>query len=183
MFGAVGVVAAIVAVALAAGCPGSGPTSYALTVRGSESAGYTVEGKPPGELFRAAFGGVIQWDITNAAGNGESVRLRLGDWEQTTTPDCPVDFTIGGGPGSCEATLPNIPNAETRSIAAYAEADPGDDNNPYMFYIEVGRAPEGQMKKVDPELQIDDFRIRTLIAAIVSALSFFLAWFFRRRTG
>ena len=150
---------------------GGGPNVYPMRIVGNSSSGYTIlEGdKPLGEIFHVAFDGEIRWDFTNNTNPPEAVRFRLGDLEFEKT-NCPVNWA------GCEYPWPNLPSGKTKQVSAVAQNEPDS----YSFNISVGKYPDGAMKPVDPELQIDsNHLLQKLIASLLgllSAIFFFASW-------
>lgn len=179
----IGGILLVLSAAMARGCVGGPPTGhYPLTIT-LEDTSYQLSGKPPNDVYHSAFGGSIEWVFTN--GTNAPVQVKLDTWETLSAGStCPVHFTSGGGPGDCEATLPNIPVGKVGTIVAEpAMGSLEDPYNPYMFRIAIGPV-SGPLKRADPELQIDQyFNFQALVAALLGLAALVGAWWVGRRSA
>lgn len=170
---ALGVISALAAAAAGTGLMGGGGLNvYPMRIVGNSSSGYTfLDGdKPLGDVFHVAFDGEIRWDFTNNTNPPEAVQFKLGDGEFDPL-DCPVNW-----PG-CKYEWPNLPHGETKQVSAV----PIKESDSYSFNIYLGQTG-GLLKRVDPELQIDDFSlVFAWLLALLSAIFFGASWWTGRR--
>jgi hypothetical protein len=162
-------------------CDGSNECTLTASLNGSGNV--VLDGKPPGDRYRAYFGGSITWKFIN--NTGDEIRVRLGSWDLDSHRECPVKFGTGAVLGKCEGSIPTLKNGETKYIDAEAAAAEDDPNEPFEFRIYIAKKDEVE-KPIDPELQIDDNPLNQFIVLILAALSaifFFASWWTRRRAS
>jgi hypothetical protein len=169
--GLIGLVGAMGLIAMAASARSS-DHAYALNVT-PNGPDFKIEPKPP--YFELSFAGNINWDFTNKGGDSVTVKIR--DFESGYGGGCPVHFTFGGdGPAQCSATQ-IVPAGQTRTIIAErGDSDP-DNTTRYEFRFTVNERP------TDPDIEIerDPYRLIHFIVALVSAMLVGVGWWLGRR--